>query len=53
MWPEQQKTAALVTFAQEILNEKFHFFYSVFYKVADLQVFVYNSKFFKKILADM
>ena len=27
-------------------NEKFHFLYSAFYKVADLQVFVYNSKWF-------
>ena len=28
MWPNQQDTADLVIFAEEILNEKLHFLYS-------------------------
>ena len=29
MWPNPQETADLVTFTEEILNEKFHFLYSL------------------------
>ena len=29
MWPNQQYPADLVTFTEEILNEKLHFLYSV------------------------
>ena len=30
MWPNQQETADFVTFAEEILNEKLHFWCSAF-----------------------
>ena len=29
MWPNPQETADLVTFTEEILNEKYHFLWSV------------------------
>ena len=29
MWPKRQETADLITFTEEILNEKLHFLYSV------------------------
>ena len=30
MWPNPQETADLVTFTEEILNGKLHFFFAVF-----------------------
>ena len=38
MWPNPQETADLVTFTEEILNEKFRFLFSVSY---ELLLFVY------------
>ena len=47
MWPNQQETADLVTFTEEILNGKLHFLYSV-YRTAVPKNF---TKFTKKTLA--
>ena len=42
MWPNPQETAGLITFAEEILNEKIHFLYTeitTFINHADLITF--------------
>ena len=38
MWPNPQETADLVTFAEEILNAKFHFLCSVEFVCFRLQI---------------
>ena len=39
MWPSPQETVDLVIFTEEILNEKLHFLYSVYFKAIYLNMF--------------